>query len=105
MDVYDAWEKSLHARSIFGPEKVGRTAATFKTTIENGLKEWPYSGVKEPEDVGVKHLMICAKCHLPQLQEAEDSVAKEIVENISAYVDDPENLRAKRSWSPSILVA
>ena len=80
--------KSLHARSIFGPEGVGRTAATFKTTIENGLMEWEHSGVKKPEDVGVKHLMICAKCHLPQLEEAEDSVAQEIVKNIYAFAED-----------------
>jgi hypothetical protein len=84
-EVYAEWDKSLHARSIFGPAEVGRTAATFKTTIENGLKDWPASGVKKPEDVGVKHLMICAKCHLPQLQEAEESVAQEIVKNVYAF--------------------
>jgi len=86
-EVFAQWDKSLHARSIFGPAEVGRTAATIKTTIENGLKEWPASGVKQPEDVGIKHLMICAKCHLPQLQEAEESVAKEIVENVYAFID------------------
>lgn len=87
-DIHGQWQKSLHARSIFGPEAVGRTAATIKTTIENGLKEWPESGVKTPEDVGVKHLMLCAKCHLPQLQEAEDSVAREIVKNVYAFADN-----------------
>lgn len=86
-EVYDQWHKSLHARSIFGPAEVGRTAATIKTTIENGFKEWPYSGVKNPEDVGIKHLMTCAKCHLPQLQEAEESVAREIVQNVYAFAD------------------
>jgi hypothetical protein len=40
---------------------------------------WQYSGVKKPEDVQVKHLMICTKCHLPQLVDATDDVAKEIV--------------------------
>ncbi len=84
-DVHAEWEKSLHARSIFGPAEVGRTAATIKTTIENGLKDWPSSGVKKPEDVGVRHLMICAKCHLPQLIEAEDSVAQEVVKNLYAF--------------------
>jgi len=84
-EIYGEWNKSLHARSIFGPAEVGRTAATFKTTIEVGLKDWPGSGVKKPEDVGVKHLMLCAKCHLPQLAEAEDSVAQEIVKNIYAF--------------------
>jgi hypothetical protein len=44
--------------------------------------------VKTPEDVGVKHLMLCAKCHLPQLQEAEDSVAREIVKNVYAFADN-----------------
>ena len=87
-DIHGQWQKSLHARSIFGPEAVGRTAATIKTSVENGLKEWPESGVKAPEDVGVKHLMICAKCHLPQLQEAEDSVAREIVKNAYAFADN-----------------
>ncbi len=80
--IYQDWEKSTHSRSIFG---TGRTAATIKTTIEVGLKGWDYSGVKKPEDVKVKHLMICAKCHLPQLQDAEDSVAQEIVKAVYAY--------------------
>lgn len=94
-EIHEQWQESLHARSIFGPADVGRTAATIKTTIENGLKEWPYSGVKKPEDVGVKHLMICAKCHLPQLAEAEDSVAKEIVKNIYAFADEGDEAAAE----------
>lgn len=93
---HEQWRKSLHARSIFGHEEVGRTAATIKTTIENGLKEWPHSGVKTPEDVGVKHLMLCAKCHLPQLQDAEDSVAREIVANIYAFADSGDE-KAKKA--------
>lgn len=80
--IYQDWENSIHSRSIFG---TGRTAATLKTTIEVGLMGWDYSGVKKPEDVKVKHLMICAKCHLPQLQDAEDSVAQEIVRAVYAY--------------------
>jgi hypothetical protein len=89
-EIYEQWQKSLHARSIFGDAQVGRTAATIKTTIENGLKEWPSSGVKKPEDVGVNHLMMCATCHLPQLRDAEDSVAKEIVKNVYAFADGDE---------------
>ena len=96
-EIHTQWDKSLHARSIFGNEDVGRTAATLKTTIENGLKEWQYSGVKKPEDVQVKHLMICAKCHLPQLQEAEDSVAQEIVKDIYAYTANPDDDKAKEA--------
>src|SRR5271169_3289892 len=83
-DIYNDWEKSIHSRSIFGS---GRTAATIKTTVTVGLMGWKYSGVKKPEDVQVKHLMICAKCHLPQLAEATDEVAREIVKNVFIYTD------------------
>lgn len=83
-DIYADWEKSIHSRSIFG---TGRTAATIKTTVAVGLLGWQYSGVKKPEDVTVKHLMVCAKCHLPQLSEASDDVAKEIVKNVYIYTD------------------
>jgi hypothetical protein len=83
-DIYNDWEKSIHSRSIFG---TGRTAATIKTTVSVGLAGWRYSGVKKPEDVQVKHLMICMKCHLPQLAEATDDVAKEIVKYAYVYTD------------------
>ncbi len=83
-DVHDDWAKSIHARSIFG---TGRTAATFRTTITNGLMEWPFSGVKGPKDVKVEHLMGCAKCHLPQLADATDAVAQEIVTSIYTWMD------------------
>jgi len=83
-DIYKDWEKSIHSRSIFG---TGRTAATIKTTVAVGLTGWKNSGVKKPEDVTVKNLMICAKCHLPQLAEATDDVAKEIVKNAYIYAD------------------
>jgi hypothetical protein len=82
--VYNEWEQSLHARSIFG---TGRTALTVKTTVEVGLMSWKYSGVKKPEDVQVKHVQVCFKCHLPQIAEAEDSVAKEIVKLAVKYGD------------------
>jgi hypothetical protein len=83
-DIYKDWEKSIHSRSIFG---TGRTAATIKTTVAVGLTSWKYSGVKKPEDVTVKHIMVCAKCHLPQLADATDDVAKEIVKNAYIYSD------------------
>ncbi|HBA89562.1 MAG TPA: cytochrome C [Geobacter sp.] len=77
-------QQSIHSRSIFG---TGRTAMTIMTTIENGLMEEPYSGVKSPKDVKVEHLMGCAKCHLPQLADAEDSVAQEIVATLYKWSD------------------
>ncbi len=82
--IYNDWAKSIHSRSIFGTV---RTAATIKTTVTVGLMGWKYSGVKKPEDVQIKHLMICAKCHLPQLAEATDDVAREIVKKVFIYTD------------------
>jgi hypothetical protein len=81
-DVHDQWTRSVHSRSIFGN---GRTAATFMTAIRNGLMDWPASGVKSPQDVKVEHLMGCAKCHLPQLADATDAVAQEIVSTIQEW--------------------
>jgi Cytochrome c554 and c-prime len=88
LEIYEQWEKSLHAHAMYGPLNTGRTAATFKTTIENGLKEWPYSGVKTPDDVQIRHLQLCTKCHLPQIVDAEESVAQEIVKNVYAFANE-----------------
>jgi hypothetical protein len=43
------------------------------------------SGVKEDSDITVEHLMMCMKCHLPQLDEATDEVAQEIVATIRGW--------------------
>lgn len=86
--AHDEWAKSIHSRSIFG---TGRTAATFKTAIVNGAMEWPASGVKNFKDVKAEHLMGCAKCHLPQLADATDKVAQEIVTTINDWQDGMKN--------------
>lgn len=103
-DAHDQWAKSLHARSIFG---TGRTAATFKTAIVNGAMEWPASGVKSFKDVKVEHLMGCAKCHLPQLADATDKVAQEIMTTINdwqnALRNDDEDKAAKAEKTLSSL--
>jgi hypothetical protein len=75
-EAYDQWENSLHSHSILGSP---RTAPTILTAIDMGLKNFPYSGVKSDDDLTVEHLMFCAKCHLPQLEDATDDVAREIV--------------------------
>ena len=82
--TYHEWEQSLHARSLFG---TARTLLTIKTTVQVGLMNWKASGVKKPEDVEIRHLMVCAKCHLPQLADANDDVAKEIVKLAFQYGD------------------
>lgn len=81
-DAHDEWSDSLHAKSILGSP---RTAPTIITAIEKGLKRFPYSGVKEDSDITVESLMMCMKCHLPQLDEATDDVAREIVATIRGW--------------------
>jgi hypothetical protein len=81
-DTHDEWSESLHAKSILGSP---RTAPTIITAIDKGLKLFPYSGVKEDSDITVQSLMMCMKCHLPQLDEATDDVAREIVATIRSW--------------------
>lgn len=81
-EIHDEWSESLHSKSILGSP---RTAPTIITTIEKGLKLFPYSGVKKDSDITVESLMMCMKCHLPQLDEATDDVAREIVATIRGW--------------------
>lgn len=73
---YAEWEKSYHAISLVGSP---RTMATIASTVKDGLmKEYTKAGIKDIKDIKVEHMMICAKCHLPQLKDATDAVAQEI---------------------------
>jgi hypothetical protein len=81
-EIHDQWANSLHSHSILGTP---RTAPTIITAIEVGLKNFPYSGVKEDKDITVEHLRMCTKCHLPQLEDATDDVAREIVATIKGW--------------------
>ncbi len=91
-EAYEQWENSLHAFSILGTP---RTAPTILTAVDNGLKLFPYSGVKTDDDIEVRHLMMCAKCHLPQLEEATDDVAREIVATIRAWMKEEDEDKAE----------
>jgi len=78
--IYNEWEKSIHARSLIG---TGRTMATIKTAITDGMmKEWTKSGVRDVKDIKVEHMMHCLKCHLPQLKDANDDVARQIAQAV-----------------------
>ncbi len=77
---YEEWSKSLHAKSLVGTP---RTMATIRTAITDGLmKEQKFSGVKDVKDIKVVHLMQCLKCHLPQIEDATDDVAREIAQAV-----------------------
>lgn len=97
-EAHNEWAQSAHSRSVYG---TGRTAATFKTAFSNGFMSWAYSGVVKPQDVEVEHLMGCAKCHLPQMADATDAVAKEFVQTVWDFMDaygrkDMETFEAKK---------
>jgi hypothetical protein len=83
-ETHDEWARSAHSRPVYG---TGRIAATMKTAMENGVLSWAFSGAEKPEDVEVEHLMGCAKCHLPQLVDATDAVAKEFIGDIYSLMD------------------
>lgn len=92
-EIHDEWANSAHSRPVYG---TGRTAATMKTALENGVLSWAYSGATKPEDVEVEHLMGCAKCHLPQLADATDAVAKEFIADIYDLMDAYRNQDADK---------
>lgn len=81
-EAHGQWENSLHSRSMLG---TGRTAPTIITAMEVGVKNFPYSGVKDDKDITVEHLRMCTKCHLPQLEDATDDVAREIIATIKGW--------------------
>jgi len=74
--IYEEWEKSIHARSLVG---TGATMSGIRKFVTQGLmKEWAHSGAKSLDDVTVQHVTVCLKCHLPQIQNAGDQVARQI---------------------------
>src|SRR5574341_195642 len=89
-EIFEEWEKSIHARSLIG---TGRTMATIKTAITDGMmKDWAKSGIKEVKDIKVEHMLHCLKCHLPQLKDATDAVAQQIAK---AAIDGDDATLAK----------
>lgn len=80
--IHEEWEKSAHSKAMVGS---GRVIGGSRGFIKAVLK-YKYSGAKSVNDIKVEHFMGCADCHLPQLKDATDEVAREIVK---AYLADP----------------
>lgn len=81
-EIYDEWEKSLHARSLVG---TGPTMGSMKGLVDPALlKTFSKSGAKELQDIKVEHFAECFKCHLPQIEDASDAVAQELAQ---AFLD------------------
>lgn len=76
-EIFDQWEKSLHARSIIGTP---RTSDAFGRMVKEYLigGQWKYAGVKKLSDLKVEHVEICLRCHLPQIKDATDEVAQQL---------------------------
>ncbi len=80
-EIYEAWEQSLHSKPLIGP--IGRTLATFQGYINSRKSELKKSQEVAP---GMKEfLKPCVECHLPQMMDASQSVADEIV---TAIIDN-----------------
>lgn len=76
--IYEEWEKSMHARSLIG---TGRTVGGFKGMIAAGLMgAFTKAGVKDIKDIKAEHFEQCFVCHLPQIKDATDAVARELAE-------------------------
>jgi hypothetical protein len=77
--IYEEWSQSYHATSLVG--SLG-TMTSLAGAVKNGLmKEWIKSGVKDIKNIKVEHLIICLKCHLPQIKDASDEVAQQIAKS------------------------
>ncbi len=100
-EIYRDWERSIHSRSLLG---TGRTALTLLTALSNGIMKYPYSGATKPGEIRAEHLMVCAKCHLPQLADATDDVAREIVDDLLKWQDavKTKNVRAAGKYEDKI---
>jgi hypothetical protein len=81
-ETYHEWEQSAHARAMVGSGKgrvIGGTQGYLK-----GIMAAKYSGLGSVKDFKVSDLEPCYDCHLPQLEDASDAVAQEVVQ---AYLD------------------
>jgi Zn-finger protein len=77
--IYEEWEKSLHARSILGTP---RTSDAFGRMVKAYLLggQWKYAGVTKIEDLKTEHVIQCLECHLPQIKDVTDAVARELAQ-------------------------
>lgn len=71
-EIYDQWEKSHHARPMMG--------TNGRILMAAYLKDGPLA--VGPSGKATKANFPCAKCHLPQLNEATDGAAAELADAI-----------------------
>lgn len=77
--IYEEWSQSYHAISLVG--SLGTMSSIAGAVKDGMMKEWTKSGVKDIKDIKVEHIMVCLKCHLPQIKDASDEVAQQIAKS------------------------
>jgi hypothetical protein len=77
--IYEEWSQSYHAISLVG--SLGTMSSIAGAVKDGMMKEWTKSGVKDIKDIKVEHLVICLKCHLPQIKDSSDEVAQQIAKS------------------------
>ncbi len=90
-EIYREWQLSAHSEPIIGKRRVGRKALAILQIFEFAKEKWAYSGLTGPSDIRVEHLTGCTRCHLPQLADAEDDVARELVADFLRWQDAARN--------------
>jgi len=79
IEIYQEWEKSLHARSLVGtPRTADACGRLWGAYVIDG--QWNYTGINKIEDLKVEDVMLCFECHLPQIKHATDEVAQELAQ-------------------------
>jgi hypothetical protein len=77
--IFEEWSQSYHATSLVG--SLGTMSSIAGTVKDGMMKEWTKSGVKDIKDIKVEHMIVCLKCHLPQIKDASDEVAQQIAKS------------------------
>lgn len=82
-EIHEEWESSWHGQSL------------ANSLVIRGWRTFIKRGLDKEETLGRKDLkMTCLPCHVPQIKDATDDVAKEIADLIVTAADDKD--KAKR---------
>jgi hypothetical protein len=76
--IYTDWEKSLHSKPLVGP--FGKTLGTLQDYLKQRDGELKKS--HEVTESTKEYMLPCFKCHIPQLEDATEKVAKEIADAV-----------------------
>jgi hypothetical protein len=64
--IYEEWAESYHATSLVG--SLGTMSSIAGAVKDGMMKEWTKSGVKDIKNIKAEHMIVCMKCHHPQIK-------------------------------------